>query len=618
MLCGPQRVARSDGELVRIGRIVAASAVMAASVVLLSACVAPSTVVHASRVAVASDVAFSSLNPLSESGAGSTNTAVAYATNSGFTYYSDAPELVRDESFGNYRVISEDPLTVRYTVADGVRWSDGTAVDAADLLLSWAAVSDTFNDPDFDPSTITDEQTGQFLEGLPSGVVYFDSEPNAGVQLVSATPEMSSDRRSVTLTFDEPFADWEGAFYAMGESGPPAHVVAKLALGLSDAQEAKDAVVHAVLDGDTDALSRISDVWNRSFNLTEFPENRDLLVSSGPYTVSDFLAGQYVTLGANLSYVGDHKPSVEEIMVRYIPDPLAAVQSLSTGEVEIITPAASNDVMNALDTLDFTLQSTPGPVHSSIELLVKNGKSAVFEDERVREAFLLTIPRADILESVYSSVAPGGVVRDSFAFFPGSPRYEDAVSSNGSDKFDAVDIEGAQALLAEAGIAGPEVCVLYPAGDQQLAAEFGLIRDSAALAGISVTDCATEDWRATLVEPGTQDAVLSATRTESLGFSALAARVSTDSEQNYTGISAVRIDSVTSDLRAEVGHAARLNLAERLDSLLFGASYGLPIVQRPIVLAFDDASVINVSNSPLAPGVFWNVWDWQPPAVVEG
>ena len=326
---------------------------MAASVALLSACVsAPSTVVHASRVTVASDDVFTSLNPLTESGAGSANTEVAYATNAGFTYFTDAPELAKDESFGSYRVITEDPLTVRYTVADGVRWSDGTAVDAADLLLSWAAASDAFNDSDFDRSTIIDEQTGDYLEGLPADVVYFDSQANQAMQLVTTIPEMSSDRRSITLTFDDPFADWEGAFYAMGQSGPPAHVVAKLALDVTDAQEAKDAVVHAILDEDTEALSRISDVWNRSFALTELPENEDLLVSSGPYSVSDFLAGQYVTLTANQSYVGDHQPSVEQIMIRYIPDPLAAVQALSTGEVNVISPEASDGVLSALGTLD--------------------------------------------------------------------------------------------------------------------------------------------------------------------------------------------------------------------------------------------------------------------------
>jgi len=592
---------------------------MAASVALLSACVStPSAVVHESRVTVASDDVFTSLNPLTESGAGSTNTAVAYATNAGFTYYTDAPELVKDDSFGSYRVITEDPLTVRYTVADGVRWSDGTAVDAADLLLSWAAASDAFNDSDFDRSTIIDEQTGDYLEGLPADTVYFDSQPNPAIQLVTTIPEMSSDRRSITLTFDEPFADWEGAFYAMGASGPPAHVVAKLALDVTDAQEAKDAVVHAILDEDTEALSRISDVWNRSFALTELPENRDLLVSSGPYSVSDFLAGQYVTLTANPSYVGDHQPAVEQIMVRYIPDPLAAVQALSTGEVNVISPEASDGVLSALGTLDFTMQSVPGPDHDSIELVVRNGKSAVFEDERVRTAFLLTIPREEILESVFAPIAPGGVIRNSFALFPGSPGYDESVSSNGSDDFASVDIETAQQLLAEAGVTTPEVCVLYPAGDPLLTAEFELIRDSAALAGIAVTDCSSEDWQTAMLDPATHDAVLSTTRTSSLGLSSIASQFETDSEDNHTGFSLVRVDSIATELEHEVEHAARLKTAERLDSLLFGARYGLPIIQRPMMLAFDSAAVLNVSRSPVAPGVLWNVWDWQPPAVVEG
>lgn len=596
----------------RIGRIVAVLAAMAASTVMLSACgAAPTSVVQSSTVSVAVDEAFSSLNPLSVSGAGSTNTAVAYATNAGFTYYSDAPELLRDESFGSYRVLTEDPLTVRYTVADGVRWSDGTAVDAADLLLNWVAVSDAFNDPDFDPSTMGDD-------GLPSGVIYFDSEPNAGVQLVSAMPEMSADRRSITLTFDKPFGDWEGAFYAMGESGPPAHVVAELALDIADPQEAKDALVHALTDRDDDALSRIADVWNRSFTLTELPANRDLLVSSGPYTVDDFIAGQYVTLSANLFYGGDHSPSIEEIVIRYISDPLAAVQALSTGEVEIIAPPASDGVLSALGTLDFEMQATPGGVHDSIDLVVSGGKSTVFEDERVREAFLLTIPRQEILDSLYASIASGGVVRDSFFFFPGSPQYSEAASNNGSRDFASVDIDAAQALLAEAENTAPEVCVLYPQGDALLTAEFSLIRDSAALAGIVVTDCSSEDWRATLQEPGLFDAVLSSSRTTSLGLSETSERFVSDSEQNHTGFSHVRVDGLLDDLDEEPDAAARVAVAERLDDLLFSARYGLPIVQRPVILAFDSTSVINVSRSPLAPGVFWNVWNWQPPAVVEG
>ena len=44
------------------------------------------------------------------------------------------------------RWISLDPLTVTYTVNEGVSWSDGTPVSAADLVLSWGAQSNVFND----------------------------------------------------------------------------------------------------------------------------------------------------------------------------------------------------------------------------------------------------------------------------------------------------------------------------------------------------------------------------------------------------------------------------------------------------------------------------------------
>ena len=44
--------------------------------------------------------------------------------------------------------------------------------------------------------------------------------------------------------------------------------------------------------------------------------------------ISDFVADQYITLTANPEYKGDNAPNIEEITVRFIPDPLAAVQAL--------------------------------------------------------------------------------------------------------------------------------------------------------------------------------------------------------------------------------------------------------------------------------------------------
>ena len=68
------------------------------------------------------------------------------AAGDGFIYYDQDLNLINNDQFGTCTLDSLDPLTITYTINDGVTWSDGTPVDAADLLLEWAAESGVFND----------------------------------------------------------------------------------------------------------------------------------------------------------------------------------------------------------------------------------------------------------------------------------------------------------------------------------------------------------------------------------------------------------------------------------------------------------------------------------------
>ena len=68
--------------------------------------------------------------------------------------------------------------------------------------------------------------------------------------------------------------------------------------------------------------------------------------------ISDFVADQYVTLTANPEYKGDNAANIEEITVRFIPDPLAAAQALENGEVDVISPQATADLKTAVDAID--------------------------------------------------------------------------------------------------------------------------------------------------------------------------------------------------------------------------------------------------------------------------
>ena len=196
-------------------RIMATIAVAASAALVLTGCVPQqSTTIDGSELTVAVTQPYTSGNPVTSYGGSETNANIAYATGTGFNYFNDDSELVRDESFGHYEKVSDDPLAVTYTVSDGVRWSDGTAVDAVDLLLEWAATSGALNTPDADPASTIDPETGAPLDRADARVL-FDSGAtgNTGIELATELPQISDDRMSLTLVFDEPFADWETVFF---------------------------------------------------------------------------------------------------------------------------------------------------------------------------------------------------------------------------------------------------------------------------------------------------------------------------------------------------------------------------------------------------------------------
>ena len=124
-------------------RISAAVALTAAGALVISGCAAgggddtgdDSGLVEGSSITAAWNQAFYSMNGNTSFGNATANNNINYLVLDGFNYYNNTPELVQNESFGTYEVVSEDPLTVTYTVAEGPTWSDGTPIDAAEKKL---------------------------------------------------------------------------------------------------------------------------------------------------------------------------------------------------------------------------------------------------------------------------------------------------------------------------------------------------------------------------------------------------------------------------------------------------------------------------------------------------
>ena len=597
-----------SGKDVRIRPITALLAAALAMVLALSGCSAPPTIARNSAVTVATSQAFFSYNDRTSYGHSAANSAIVQATNSSFNYYDTVPRLVEDTSFGSYQVLAGDPLTVKYTISDGVKWSDGTRVDAADLLLAWAANSGTRNTPGFDDGNYVDPDTGQFTADFPRTVVFFDGATSDGLQLVTKTPVIGDDGRSLTLSWDKFFVDWR----LLLNVGLPAHVVAGHALNIADSDKAKKALITAIQDDDTTALAALSRFWNSGFNFTSMPTDRELLIGTGPYTITDFIADDHLILTANPNYVGDHKPVIERITVRFISDPLSQVRALRDGSVDVAAPQASADVSAALtNARRVTVARGFEGSYEHLDLQVAHSKSGLFGDRRVRAAFLKVVPRRQILRTLIWPAQKNAPLRSSQLFLPGEPGYTDSIAGNGSARYAEVDVAGAKALLAEAGLLSPTVCILFDGGNPRRLKEFQLIQHSAAQAGFVVTDCSSPDWLNLLGTSGAYDASLFAWTASNLSAIGSAAIFGTAAKSNDNFYSNLSVDALFSQLRLTADSTRQTRLRQRIDRLLWADAYGVPLYQFPAVAAFDPG-VTGVAPSPLSPGILWNLWEWKP------
>ena len=128
-------------------------------------------------------------------------------------------EVVPNESFGTMEKTSDDPLTVKYTLSDNAQWSDGTPVTTDDLLLGWASGSGYSDD-----ATLDEEGT------VTAGTQYFTIAGSTSGLEDTEVPEISDDKKSLTLVYDTPFVDWNLQSAARSGRHPvPFHVVAEKA-----------------------------------------------------------------------------------------------------------------------------------------------------------------------------------------------------------------------------------------------------------------------------------------------------------------------------------------------------------------------------------------------------
>lgn len=549
-----------------------------------------------------------SYNDDSSDGNATANSIIRYLTIADLFYYDEEQELLHDESIGTFEKTSDDPLTVEYTINDDAAWSDGTPVDATDLLLSFVAQSQNLNTTD-----------GADDVGALNGEVYFDSS-SAGLPLVTELPELSNDNKTITLVYSEPFADWEVAL----DIGVPAHITAGRALGIDDPQAAKDAFLEAVQSNDQASLSAISEFWNTGFNFTSLPEDEGLYLSTGAYVISDFVEGEYVTLTANPEYDGERPAVVNEVTVTYSDDPLAQVQQLENGELDLFGPQATTDVTEALDAVDVAeVETDVEGTYEHVDLVLDNGgpfDPATYGGDaeiakQVRQAFLTAYPRQDIVDTLIKPINPDAEVRNSFLVTPGSPSYDQVSEASGQEEAygGGGDTEAAAALLEEAGVTGPiDVRFMVPADNQRRSDQFDIVQPILAEAGFNLV----ADYRATWGEDlgtGTYDAVSFGWQSTSTAVTESQATFATGGLNNLIGYSNPEVDELFDELAVETDTDAQADIQGQIEAILVEDAIGATTFQFPSVVAWNSEVLGNVTPAPLNPTIFYGYWDWTGP-----
>lgn len=611
-------------------KLMAVAATAVSGVLALSACTpqstspgtADTTASAGSQTAqVAWNQGFYSYNQNTSFGNATANANILYLTNDTFTYYDGDLNLVKNESFGTYEKVSDEPLTVKQTIADTATWSDGVPVTPADLILSYGAVSGLYN-------TVTDEDvqynedTGE-LETVNEGEqVYFDAS-SAALSLITEFPTIEGN--TVTYTYSKPYVDWEyNLLFGAAGAGLPAHVIGKRALGIEDPTEAADAVVKAFQDKDNAALAKISNVWNSDYNYQDMPtgDDAELAIGTGPYTITDLVKDSYTTVSKNENYKGEHTPTIDTITVRIIPDPQASVQALQNGEVLVTQPQATADILTAMQGLSgVTTLNETGGTFEHVDMAMNNAgpfDPATYGGDAekaklVRQAFMYTIPRQKIIDTIIKPLNPDAEIRNTFTVVPGSPDYDAMVEANGmkADFGEGNNADKAKELLAQAGVQTPvNVRFMYAQGNTRREQEFQLIKEAAEAAGFTLEDASRTDWGAKLSDTTVYDAVLFGWQSTSTAVGESDANYRTGGLNNFYGYSNTEVDGLLDQLMVELDPAAQQDLLRQIETKLVDDAFGITLFQFPQPTAVSNR-LANVSSIPLSPTFFWNYWEWE-------
>ena len=509
------------------------------------------------------------------------NSAVADRMFSSFWYFGTDGSIIPNEDFGTYEKTSDDPLTVKYTISDDAKWSDGTPVTAGDFIVHWAANNDTVK-----------------AEG--SETPLFDSISFEQGKYIPEAPEGEADGKEFTVTYPEPYADWE----ILISTALPAHIVAKEA-GMSFEE-----LVTAAKEKDVEALTPAAEFWNDGWDFSpgELPD-ASLVPSMGPYKFKDggWQAGQSITLEANPEYWGT--PAATKELVLRFADPKTHVQALQNGDLDVIEPQATVDTLQQLEGLGEDVNVQTGDQLTWEHVDYNRGEGSVFADSpELREAFALCLPRQQIVDNLIKPIYADAQVMNLREVFPFQDKYQEVVDAAYPKEMDQPNIEKAKELVEKSGVSKPTVRLGYQAGNQRRTETVALIKSSCDQAGFDVQDANSPVFFKEVMPAGDYDAALYAWAGS--GQKASGANIyQSDGAQNQQSYNNPEVDAAWDKLATSLDENEQLEQVKTIEKLLWEDFQAIPLYAHPGLVGHK-ADVANVRDTAAQSGALWNVEQW--------
>jgi peptide/nickel transport system substrate-binding protein len=195
--------------------------------------------------------------------------------------------------------------------------------------------------------------------------------------------------------------------------------------------------------------------------------------SFGPYHITDWEAGKQVVMQANPNFFLG-QPSIKTIIWQVVPDSSGRVALMKAGKVD----AADGLSADELASLGSDPNVRVGAERNNLEFFLEMDNSrAPFNDQRVRQAMNLAVPRDQIASQIYKGLAVAwqGVIPTIYPGYIDMHQYD-------------FDLTKAKSLLTAAGYSnGFSVTLSYPDGDAAQEETAILLQSTYAQIGIHLT-----------------------------------------------------------------------------------------------------------------------------------